>query len=103
MIWRIAEKIIIVICITDANAFRFLLSNSYESTDMFKVQLFFFLKDCSNQSSKNSSSNANFNEAIVEFDDKQSLSFELSDIEEFAIDNHKISIEYDYGVEYRFE
>ena len=41
--------------------------------------------------------------SIVEFDDEQSLSFELSDIdseiEEFAMNNHEISIEYDYGVE----
>ena len=36
---------------------------------------------------------------IVEFDDEQSLSLELSDIEEFAMDNHEISIKYDYGVE----
>ena len=40
---------------------------------------------------------------IVEFDDEQSLSLELSgndsEIEEFAINNHENSIEYDYGVE----
>ena len=40
---------------------------------------------------------------IVEFDDKQSLSLELSgndsEIEEFAMNNHEISIEYDYGFE----
>ena len=41
---------------------------------------------------------------IVEFDDEQSLSLELSgidsEIEEFAMNNHEIPIEYDYGVEY---
>ena len=40
---------------------------------------------------------------IVEFDDEQSLSLELSsndsEIEEFAMNNHEIFIEYDYGVE----
>ena len=40
---------------------------------------------------------------IVEFDDEQSLSLELSgidpEIEEFATNNHEISIEYDYDVE----
>ena len=40
---------------------------------------------------------------IVEFDDEQSLSLELSDIdfeiEEFAMNNHGISIEFDYDVE----
>ena len=63
---------------------------------MFKVQLFFFFRI---NHQKNSSSNANFKEAIVVFDDEQSLSLELSDIEEFAMDNHEISIEYDYDVE----
>ena len=41
--------------------------------------------------------------SIVEFDDKPCLSLELSgidsEIEEFAMNNHEISIEYDYGVE----
>ena len=40
---------------------------------------------------------------IVEFDDEESLSLELSgndsEIEEFAMNNHQISIEYDYRVE----
>ena len=40
---------------------------------------------------------------IVEFDDEQSLSLELSvndsEIEEFAMNNHEIFIEYDHGVE----
>ena len=40
---------------------------------------------------------------IVELDNEQSLSLELSgidsEIEEFAINNHEISIEYDYDVE----
>ena len=40
---------------------------------------------------------------IVEFDDEQSLSLELSgndsEIEEFAMNNHEISTKYDYGVE----
>ncbi|CAF4723471.1 unnamed protein product, partial [Rotaria sp. Silwood2] len=40
---------------------------------------------------------------IVDFDNEPSSSLELSDIdseiEEFAMNNHEVSIEYDYGVE----